>query len=108
MRYNRVCELETIRVTIQSWKSEQAKAVLEGRAPGKGFPADLVAATRRRFQRLDAATSAEDLRVPPSHRLHRLGGDRAGEWSISVNDQFRITFKWGVAGPEDVWFGDYH
>jgi len=95
-------------VTIQSWKSQQARAVLEGRSPGKGFPADLIAATRRRLQRLDAAMSVEDLRVPPSHRLHRLGGDRAGEWSISVNDQFRVTFKWGAAGPEEVRFGDDH
>jgi proteic killer suppression protein len=95
-------------VTIQSWKSEQARAVFLGQSPGKGFPADLVKAARRRLQRLDAAVTVEDLRVPPSHRLHRLEGDRAGEWSISVNDQFRITFKWGDAGPEDVWFGDYH
>ena len=95
-------------MTIQSWKSEPARAVLEGRPPGKGFPADLIAATRRRLQRLDAATAVEDLRGPPSHRLHRLAGDRAGEWSLSVNDQFRVSFKWGAAGPEDVWFGDYH
>jgi toxin HigB-1 len=95
-------------MTIQSWKSAQAMAVFEGRAPGKGFPPDLVASLRRRLQRLDAATSVEDLRIPPSHRLHKLDGDRVGEWSISVNDQFRITFIWGAAGPEDVWFGDYH
>jgi proteic killer suppression protein len=93
---------------IKSWKSDQAKAIFEGRAPGKGFPADLVAATRRRLFRLDAATRIDDLRSPPSHRLHRLEGDRAGEWSISVNNQFRITFRWGENGPEDVWFGDYH
>jgi proteic killer suppression protein len=73
----------------------------------RAFPPTFVAATRR-LQRLDAATSVEDLRVPPSHRLHRLDADRAGQWSISVNDQFRITFVWGAAGPEEVWFGDYH
>jgi proteic killer suppression protein len=93
---------------IRSWKSQQAKAVFDGRDPGKGFPADLIAATRRRLFRLDAATSVDDLRAPPSHRLHRLDGDRAGEWSISLNDQFRITFTWGPEGPGDVWFGDYH
>lgn len=95
-------------MTIQSWKSQQAEAIFFGRDPGKGFPADLIKATRRRLQRLDAAVAVEDLRVPPSHRLHRLIGDRSDEWSISVNDQFRITFKWGAAGPEEVWFGDYH
>ena len=95
-------------MTIQSWKSPQAQSVFEGRNPGKGFPADLIKATRRRLQRVDAAVRVEDLQVPPGHRLHQLDGDRAGEWSISVNDQFRITFKWGPAGPEEVWFGDYH
>lgn len=95
-------------MTIQSWSSDQAKAIFEGRNPGKGFPADLISATRRRLQRLDAAVQIGDQRVPPSHRLHRLEGDLAGRWSISVNDQFRITFIWGDAGPEEVWFGDYH
>jgi proteic killer suppression protein len=95
-------------MTIQSWKSSKAKAIFEGRNPGKGFPADLIAMTRRRLQRIDAAATVEDLRVPPGHRLHQLDGDRAGQWSISVNDQFRITFVWGNAGPEEVWFGDYH
>jgi proteic killer suppression protein len=95
-------------VTIQSWKSPQALAVFEGRSPGKGFPADLIKVARRRLQRVDAAARVEDLQVPPGHRLHPLQGDRAGEWSISVNDQFRITFKWGPAGPEDGWFGDCH
>ena len=95
-------------MAIQSWKSDQARLIFEGKSPGKGFPADLVSATRRRLQRLDAAIKVEDLRTPPSHRLHKLDGDRAGQWSISVNDQFRIAFVWGPAGPEDVWFGDYH
>ena len=95
-------------MTIQSWKSDQAKAIFEGRPPGKGFPSDLVKAVRRRLFRLNDALDINDLRTPPSHRLHRLEGDRAGEWSISVNDQFRITFEWGKNGPERVWFGDYH
>ena len=95
-------------MTIQSWKSDQAKAIFEGRDPGKGFPADLVKAARRRLFRLNDALIVDDLRTPPSHRLHRLEGDRAGEWSISVNDQFRITFGWGENGPEQIWFGDYH
>ncbi len=95
-------------MTIQSWKSKHAKAVFEGRDPGKGFPANLISVTRRRLNSLHAAVVIDDLRVPPSHRLHPLGGDRIGEWSISVNDQFRITFRWSDAGPEEVWFGDYH
>ncbi len=107
MRYIvRINEADVL--AIQSWKSEQAKAVFEGRDPGKGFPADLIAVTRRRLMRIDAAHVVTDLRVPPGHSLEQLQGDRAGEWSIRVNDQFRITFKWGENGPEEVWFGDYH
>jgi proteic killer suppression protein len=93
---------------IKSWKSPAARAVFEGSDPGKGFPADLVKATRRRLERLNAASDVMDLRVPPGHRLHELTDDRAGQWSISVNDQFRICFRWGPEGPEDVEFVDYH
>lgn len=94
-------------MTIQSWRSREAREVFEGKSP-KGFPSDLLASTRRRLATLNAATEVRDLATPPGNRLHELGGDRAGEWSISINDQFRITFRWTEAGPEDVWFGDYH
>lgn len=93
---------------IQSWKSASAKAVFEGRDPGKRFPANLVKATRRRLFAINDAVRIEDLGVPPSNRLHKLGGDRAGQWSISVNDQFRICFEWAAEGPENVEFVDYH
>ncbi len=92
---------------IQGWASDEAKAVFEGRAP-KGFPADLFKKTRRLLAQLNAAVSVEDMRLPPGNRLHALTADRAGQWSVSVNDQFRITFVWGPAGPQEVWFGDYH
>ncbi len=82
--------------------------ILEGKDPGKGFPADLVKPAKRRLERLHSASTVEDLRSPPSHRLHRLVGDRQGQWSISVNDQFRICFVWGSSGPEQVEFVDYH
>lgn len=47
-----------------------------------------------------------DLAAPPGNMLKKLEGGE--HWSIRVNDQYRITFVWGAAGPEDVWFGDYH
>lgn len=92
---------------IQSWRSKDAKAVFEGRTP-KGFPADLVKPARRRLAQLDAASTVDDLRTPPGNRLHALSDDRAGQWSISVNDQLRICFAWGDRGPEQVEFVDYH
>ena len=92
-----------IAVTIQSWNSDEARAIFEGRAPRR-VHSDLVTIARRRLAVLDAATSLENLRALPSNRLHKVGD----VWSISVNMQYRITFVWGDRGPEDVWFGDYH
>ena len=103
MRYAGRCGARMIR----SWKGKDAREVFAGRVP-KGFPANLARATRRRLQALDAAAALEDLRVPPGNRLHALTDDRVGQWSISVNDQFRICFVWGVSGPEEVEFVDYH
>jgi proteic killer suppression protein len=93
---------------IQSWKDERAKAVFEGRRPGKGFPADLLGSARRRLAQPNAATSVDDMLTPPGNALHRLTDDRSGQWSVKVNDQFRICFIWGVNGPEAVEFVDYH
>jgi len=55
-----------------------------------------------------AAESLDDLRVPPGNRLEALRGDRAGQHSIRINDQWRICFVWGDAGPEEVEIVDYH
>lgn len=93
---------------IQSWKSAAAKLIFEDRNPGKGFPADLVKPTRRRLFQLHTADGVEDLQTPTGNRLHKLDGDREGQWSISVNSQFRICFRWGPKGPEEVEFVDYH
>jgi toxin HigB-1 len=57
---------------------------------------------------LDAAEIVADLRVPPGNRLEKLAGDRAGQYSIRVNQQWRICFRWTDAGPEDVEITDYH
>jgi toxin HigB-1 len=57
---------------------------------------------------LDAAEVLADLRVPPGNRLEKLAGDRAGRYSIRVNQQWRICFRWTDAGPEDVEITDYH
>ena len=94
-------------VVILRWKGKQAREVFEGNCP-KGFPADLFKRVRRSLFQLDAATRLDDLKHPPGNRLHRLHEDRAGQWSISVNDQFRICFRWTDQGPEDVEFVDYH
>ena len=62
----------------------------------------------RRLLILDAADMLNDLRIPPGNRLEKLKGDRAGAYSIRVNDQWRICFRWTAAGPENVEIVDYH
>jgi proteic killer suppression protein len=62
----------------------------------------------RKLRQVGAAESLEDLRVPPGNRLERLRGDRAGQHSIRINDQWRICFTWTDAGPEGVEIVDYH
>jgi toxin HigB-1 len=62
----------------------------------------------RKLAMLDAAEVLEDLRVPPGNRLEALKGDRAGQHSIRINQQWRICFLWTTAGPEDVEIVDYH
>lgn len=62
----------------------------------------------RKLTILDAAESLDDLRVPPGNRLEKLKGDRVGQHSIRINDQWRICFRWTGAGPEDAETTDYH
>ncbi|MCB0996124.1 MAG: type II toxin-antitoxin system RelE/ParE family toxin [Acidimicrobiales bacterium] len=65
-------------------------------------------AALRKLLILDAADQLGDLRVPPGNRLEKLKGDRAGAYSIRINDQWRVCFRWTTAGPEDVEIVDYH
>lgn len=70
--------------------------------------ANIESVVRRKLRQLEIAGVLEDLRVPPGNRLEALKGDRVGQHSIRVNDQFRVCFKWTQAGPEDVEIVDYH
>ena len=63
---------------------------------------------RRKLRQLQIASRIDDLRVPPGNRLEALKGDRVGQYSIRINDQFRICFRWTAAGAEDVEIVDYH
>lgn len=92
---------------IVSTKGKFVVEVASGRAP-KGFPADLVRSTERRLRAIMNAVTLDDLRSPPGHRLEALRGDRAGQHSIRINDQWRICFRWTEAGAEDVEVLDYH
>ena len=62
----------------------------------------------RKLDQLDSVKSLNELKVPPGNRLERLSGNRKGQYSIRINDQFRICFQWGKSGPDKVEITDYH
>jgi proteic killer suppression protein len=92
---------------IQSFADADAERVWR-RQHVRRLGADLQRMANRKLLMLDAAETLSDLRVPPGNRLEMLRGDRAGQHSIRINDQWRICFSWTPAGPENVEITDYH
>jgi toxin HigB-1 len=74
----------------------------------KRLPPDLARRALRRLEYVDLATELSDLKMPPSNRLHALKGDREGQFSISINDQWRICFRFMDGDAYDVEITDYH
>ena len=97
----------TYHSVIRSFADKRTAAIWVDRMP-KGFPNDLAKVARRKLRMLEAATTLEDLRNPPGNRLETLVGDRSGQYSIRVNDQWRVCFVWTEAGPDRVEVVDYH
>jgi proteic killer suppression protein len=91
---------------IQSWVGH-AQQVFGGRCP-KGFPANILAASQRKLRLVDAATTLEDLRIPPGNHLEALAGDRAGQHSIRINRQWRVCFTWRDGNAHGVEIVDHH
>lgn len=79
-------------------------------ASGKSrrLPPEILRRAVMRLAQLDAATALEDLRQPPSNRLEALAGDRLGQWSIRINDQWRVCFRFERGNAQDVEIVDYH
>jgi toxin HigB-1 len=92
---------------IESFKDSDTERVWR-RQHVRRFGADLQRIANRKLLMLDAAETLADLRVPPGNRLEALRGDRVGQHSIRVNDQWRICFTWTPAGPANVEITDYH
>ncbi len=92
---------------IRSFACEETERIFNQMRP-KRFGADVVRSIQRKLAMLDAATTLDDLRSPPGNRLESLRGDREGQWSIRVNDQFRICFTWSGRDAENVEVVDYH
>ena len=93
-------------MTIKSFRCSDTEALYEGNHP-KPFR-NIESVAERKLQMLDSAVELKDLRSPPGNRLEALSGDRDGQHSIRINDQWHVCFRWTESGPVDVEIVDYH
>lgn len=91
---------------IKSFGNRETEALYEGRCPAAFAAFRKVA--ERKLQMVEAAVALQDLRSPPGNRLEKLGRDRAGQYSIRVNDQWRVCFRWNAGDAYEVEIVDYH
>ncbi|MGA2129144.1 MAG: type II toxin-antitoxin system RelE/ParE family toxin [Xanthobacteraceae bacterium] len=92
---------------IVSFRDPETEKVWLG-VRSRRLPPDIQAGALRRLRLLNAAQRVDDLRVPPGNRLEQLRHDRVGQWSIRINDQWRICFEWKEGGAHDVEIVDDH
>jgi proteic killer suppression protein len=91
---------------IQSFKCKDTQALYEGKRPRRFRLFEATA--ERKLAQLDAAQTLDFLKAPPGNRLEMLKGDRKGQYSIRINDQWRVCFNWSESGPLNVEIVDYH
>ena len=92
---------------ILSFKCKDTERIWNGRRSSK-FPTDIQDRALRKLRQLDASQALEDLRNPPGNRLEALKGRRTGQFSLRINDQWRICFRWRQGDAVDVEIVDYH
>jgi proteic killer suppression protein len=92
---------------IQSFKDAEAEKIF-ARQRSRRLPPDIQQVALRKLRMLNRAQTLQDLRVPPANRLERLSGDRSGQYSIRINDQWRICFEWRDGHAWRVEITDYH
>ena len=92
---------------IRSFKCKETERVFSRRVSRK-LPRGIQQVALRKLRMLNRAVSLRDLRVPPANRLEKLRGDRVGQYSIRINDQWRICFEWHEGDADEVEIADYH
>ena len=92
---------------IKTFKDEPTQKIYH-RQPSRKLPPDIQQVALRKLRMINNATSLTDLRIPPANRLEKLSGVRTGQWSIRINDQWRICFYWRESDAYDVEIVDYH
>lgn len=96
---------------IVSFKNQATEDIFNGensKVARKACPQTLWRIASRKLDQLDSVQELDELKIPPGNRLERLIGNRSGEYSIRINEQYRICFVWGEAGPSNVEVTDYH
>lgn len=94
-------------MAIRSFKGKWSESLFNDVLP-RGFPPNVVAVARRKLMMLDQSRRLDDLRNPAGNRLEALKGDRRGQFSVRINDQWRICFNWSEGHAENVEVVDYH
>jgi toxin HigB-1 len=92
---------------IQSFASSETEKIFQGKVSNK-LPKDIQRTARRKLLYLEDAEDLQDLLAPPGNHLEKLKGDRAGQYSIRINDQWRICFQWSDNKAKNVEIVDYH
>jgi len=92
---------------IKTFEDDETKKIYQ-RQRSRKLPADIQQVALRKLRMINNAISINDLRVPPANRLEKLSGNRAGQWSIRINDQWRVCFRWEGSDAYDVEITDYH
>jgi len=96
---------------IVSFRDQASEDIFNGfnsKVARKSCPRTLWRVAARKLDQLDSVLLLEELKIPPGNRLENLSGDRKGEYSIRINEQYRICFMWRETGPYDVEITDYH
>ena len=92
---------------IRTFKDQETERIF-ARQRSRRLPQDMQQIALRKLRMLNRATTLNDLRVPPANRLEKLSGDRMGQYSIRINDQWRICFQWQDSDAYEVEIVDYH